>query len=214
MAASSVQSAIRDVSKSIYLSQFRGFGFRRQGNHLHRRSQDLIHAFNFQASRSKAGDFTVNLLVSSGALCRHWTGRPLPKNPATAFFPIQQRIGILMPDEQDRWWTINAEREVLCRDVGHALLKHGLPFFDAFPSSDAILERLRVGLTIPGSTLGQAKLVHAILAKEKGNAHEAELQLHAALEGARSSGFGDTVLAVASRLGFPSFAPQCDTRQE
>src|SRR5689334_3780539 len=136
MAASSVQSAIRDVSKSIYLSQFRGFGFRRQGNHLHRRSQDLIHAFNFQASRSKAGDFTVNLLVSSEALYRHWTGRPLPKNPATAFFPIQQRIGILMSGGQDRWWTINAEREVLSRDVRHALVKYGMPFFDAFPSSD------------------------------------------------------------------------------
>jgi len=201
MAASPIQSVIREVSKAAYQRDLRAVGFRRQGNHIHRRFNDLIHSFNFQASRLAAGEFTVNLLVTSEALYRYWTGRPLPANPATAFFPIQQRIGNLMPERQDRWWTIDTDQEILSRDVRHALLTYGLPFFDAFSSSEAILERLRADANIPGVSAGQAKLVRAMLAKERGNLQEAEQQIHAALEEAGSSGFRQTVLAVAHRLG-------------
>jgi hypothetical protein len=60
-------------------------------------------------------------------------------------------------------------------------MTYGLPFFDAFASSDAILERLRSGAAVRGTSSGQTRLVWAMLAKNKGHLGEAERQIHDAL---------------------------------
>ncbi len=194
--------ALRAASKAAIQGGLREAGFRRQGNHLHRRSDGLIHAFNFQASRGMAvplGAFTVNLLVSSEHMYRIWTGR-VPANPATMFFPIQRRIGSLMPQPEDRWWSVGTELTLLSQEVAHALVTHGLPFFDAFPSADALLEQLRDrSQALPG-LMTDTHLVHAMLAKDKGLEAEAAAQLREALEKAGSSPFRATVLKIAERL--------------
>jgi hypothetical protein len=204
MSTSPVQIAIRAASKAAFDNGLKAAGFRRQGNHLHRPSHDLIQAFNFQASRGSAvplGEFTVNLVVTADFIYRHWIGRPLPKNPAAALFPIQQRIGLLMPQREDKWWPADADIDALCVEVGHVLVAYGLPFFAAFPSVNALLERLRSGTGAPGMSPAQATLLHAMLAKEKGFDDEAEQQIRGAFEDARGSGFQETVGTIARRLG-------------
>jgi uncharacterized protein DUF4304 len=194
--------AVRLASRAAFQSGLRLAGFRRQGNHLHRRSDGLIHAFNFQASRGMAvplGAFTVNLLVSSEHMYRTWTGR-VPANPATMFFPIQRRIGSLMPEREDRWWSAGMEPALLCQEVSDALVNYGLPFFDAFPSADALLEQMRDRSHVLRGLMTDAHLVHAMLAREKGLEEEAAQQLREALEKAGSSPFRATVLKIAERL--------------
>jgi hypothetical protein len=51
---SQTEAAIRAASKAAFHGGLRDAGFRRQGDHLHRHSGGLIHAFNFQASRGMA----------------------------------------------------------------------------------------------------------------------------------------------------------------
>src|SRR5690348_54537 len=122
---------LRAASKAAFDGGLGAAGFRRQGHHLHRRSDGLVHGFNFQASRGmavRAGAFTVNLLVSSESMYRCWTGR-VPANPATMFFPIQRRIGSLMPERDDQWWSAETEPTILSHEVAAALVTHGLPFF-------------------------------------------------------------------------------------
>jgi Domain of unknown function (DUF4304) len=199
---SKTEAAIRAASKAAFHGGLRDAGFRRQGNHLHRQSGGLIHAVNFQASRGMAlplGAFTVNLLVTSEYLYLCWAGRT-PVNPATMFFPIQQRIGLLMPQREDRWWPVDGGIDGLCREVSRALVQYGLPFFETFPSADALLALLRSGSTLPGVLMTDAHLLLAMLAKEKGLDDEATAQLRRALEKAGASSFRDTVLRIAERL--------------
>jgi hypothetical protein len=195
------EAAIRAASKAAFHGGLRAAGFRRQGNHLHRRSGGLIHAFNFQASRGMAvpnGAFTVNLLVTSEHLYRCWTGRPLPANPATVFFPIQARVGLLMPQRKDLWWSVETEPTRLCREVVDVLVTYGLPFFDTLSSVDALLEQLRKGGARRG-LMTDAHLIHAMLAKEKGFDDEAAEQIREALAKAAAP-FRETVMRMAERL--------------
>lgn len=204
MPGSTIQSVMRAVSRAAYHGGLKAAGFRRQGNHFHRQSRDLIHAFQFQASTGMAvrvGAFTVNLVVTAESLYRHWSGRALPKNPATALFPINERIGLLMPQQEDHWWRADADVESLCLEVSHALVTWGLPFFDQFASLDVLLDRLRTGASVRGMPSGHVKLVHAMLASDKGHASEAEQQICQALEEAGASSYRETVQRVASRLG-------------
>jgi hypothetical protein len=207
MATTPVQKAIREVSKAVLEHGFRAAGFRRQGHHLHRSFNDVIHGIHFQTSRwstAPLGEFTVNLSVTADSLYRYWTGHPLPSNPATATFPINQRIGSLMPERLDRWWKVNTHTDIdaLCREVSDALVTYGLPFFDTFPSLESILEGLRKGSSFPGMMgyQGPATLIHAMLAKDSGHEDEAERKICQALEDAGTSLFRETVLLVAHRL--------------
>jgi hypothetical protein len=86
-------------------------------------------------------------------------------------------------------------------EVASTVIEYGLPFFDSAANSDALLARLRAGKGLPGLTVYQAPLVHAMLATEKGFTSEAQEQIRRALADAGDSPFGNTVRLVARRLG-------------
>ena len=163
------RSAIAAISPAVYANGLRPAGFRRQGNHLRRSSADLFHGLHFQASKWSTrleGKFTINLVVTAPFLYQGWIGKPLPANPATALFPVQQRIGFLLPDSRDHWWTVTSGDPIaeLAEEVTHALVRYALPFFDEFGSSSALLDRLRHGRGLPDLPR-RIWLVHAMLAQ-------------------------------------------------
>lgn len=206
MAQSITRKAIAYVSKSI-APRMKDAAFRPRANHFHRHLGDLIHGVNFQASQwgaSQEGSFTINLVVTSDWLYRAWSGRELPANPATALFPVQQRIGSLLPEHRDLWWKIADATDVglLSREVEEAIVHYALPFFDTFSGLDAILERIRSSHGLPGLTAPQVPLVHAIIAARAGLRTEAQAQLERAAHDAGDSPFAGTVRSVAQRLGF------------
>jgi hypothetical protein len=194
------------ASKVLAERGLKAAGFRRQGHHLHRAHDDLIHGVHLQASQwgtATAGSFTANLVVTSAWLYSSWTSRPLPSNPATALFPVVQRIGGLTPSRRDLWWEVLASSDLgaVSTEVASTVIEYGLPFFDSAGNSDALLARLRAGQGLPGVTAHQAPLVHAMLAAEKGLTSEAQEQIRRALADAGAAPFGDTVRLIAGRLG-------------
>lgn len=202
---------IAAISRTVFTSDFRAAGFRRQGVHLHRAAADLYHGIHFQASKwgtRSEGQFTVNLVVTAPFLYEAWTGRPLPANPATALFPVQTRIGSLLPAQKDRWWEVTdaPPSEALLAEVIDALTKFGVPFLDRFPSSLTLLERLRAGEDLPGVLGQQPPLVQAILAHHHGATDEARALLDGALDRAGPSTFRTTVQSIARRLGLEASA--------
>jgi hypothetical protein len=206
MRASVTQAAVRASSREAAESGLRAAGFRRQGNHLNRLNGELVHGIHFQASQwgtARDGSFTVNLVVTSEFLYRAWTGEPLPANPATALFPIAQRIGLLMPGRSDYWWRVSAEIDVdsVAAHVATMVVEHALPFFAAFADHDAILACLRNGRAPNGLLQGQIPLVHAMLAARAGCLAEAKERLESAVALAGASAFRKTVILVGSRLG-------------
>ena len=208
MSPSVTRAAIAEVSRYAYSERLKAAGFRRTGSHMYRPSDDLFHGIHFQGSQwgtADEGRFTVNLVVTSPALYEGWTGKPLPSNPATALFPVVERIGSLMPDNKDHWWRVSTSTEVaaLAEEVLRALVQHALPFFAAYPDSAAILQRLRAKGVLPGLTRAQGPIVHAIIAKAKGLPAEAATQIQRALVAAGDSPFRTTVKLIARRLEVP-----------
>jgi hypothetical protein len=205
MSRSSVLLAIAAVSKAASKSELLAAGFRRQGNHLLRDAHGLIHGIRFQASRGSAvplGRFTINLIVTSESFLRYWTEKPLPRNPIVIPFPVQHRIHSLSPAKAS-WWEVDGGTNIeeLCHEVTGVLLRFGLPFFEDFQSPVTFLDRLRERRGAPGTTRAQGYLVHAMLAKDQGFEEEARRELQKAFDGAEFSPFGQTVLAIADRLG-------------
>jgi hypothetical protein len=206
MSESITRTAIRVVSKAAFNNVLKKEGFRRQANHMHRQSGGLFHGVHFQASQwgsAVEGSFTVNLIVTFPGVYAYWTGTAFPANPATASFPVQQRIGLIMPGRLDRWWTVaeGVDLGVLSEEVALVLSKYGVPFFDRFPSCSALLETIRRGEEIPGVTEPQMPLIYAMLAQDQGFSNEAQNQIRMALRNVRSSGFRETIQLISKRLG-------------
>lgn len=87
---------------------------------------------NFQRSTSStslAVKFTINLGVASARLSRlspaEWRRRP----PRIYDCDWQPRLGLLMPDVDDRWWVLDdhSSPETLADEVIQALMAYGLP---------------------------------------------------------------------------------------
>lgn len=204
MSRSVTLSAVAFISKFVF-KELKASGFRRGGNHLYRPSHDVFHGVHFQASQwnsAQSGDFTISLVVTSPFVYEAWTGKPLPANPASALFPVQERIGRLMPGHTG-WWLISesTDQEAVGHEVLHALTTYGLPFFDQYPDSDAILERLRQGAAVPGLPEAQRPLIQAALALAKGHRDEAADLIRQALLRSEGSGFQKTVQLIGGRLG-------------
>lgn len=206
VASSLVATAMAVASKTAVERGLKSVGFRRQGSHLHRTHDDLVHGVNFQASQwgtAAVGSFTINLVVTSPWLYSSWTSKPLPRNPATALFPVSHRIGAVMPSQRDHWWEVTSSTDMVAlgAEVSEAIMMWGVPFLDGIPNGDALLDRIRSRKDLSGLIPGQVPLVHAILAVERGLGSEAGEQLRGALEHCGESPFSETIRRLSRQLG-------------
>ena len=206
MPKSLTRTVLGRVSKEFLGPLLMTHGFTRKAPHFFRPSADLFHCVHLQASQwggASSGQFTINLGATSASLYGHWTSRPLPSNPATAIWPIQQRIGLLSPSRRDLWWTVDANTETvsLGQQVVQFVSEFGLPFFDAFPDSEAILHAIRANRSVPGITDPQRPLLEAMLLVDRGEKDGAKDCILRALSKTKITGFKETILLIASRLG-------------
>lgn len=204
MSTSRAKTAALEIAKSLH-DALRAQGFKRREQKLYRPLGDVTHRINFQVSRwgtSDAGSFTVNLVIASGYCYEIWTGKPPSANPASAAYPVSQRIGLLLPDRKDKLWDVDASTDIqkLSKEVETLVVEVGIPFLDGIPDLESLLVRLRGEESVPYLTVPQARVVHAMLAARLGYRDEASLQL---VEALRLAGplFKPTVLLIAERLG-------------
>lgn len=186
MPQSITQQAMRRASKAVAAAL--GGEFRRQGPHLHRWSTDVFHCIHFQASQwgsADSGRFTINLVVTASYLFEPWLGMPFPANPATALFPIQQRIGVVMPSHTDHWWQVDrsTDLDAIAAESVFAMTQYGLPFFAEWSDARAILDRLRSPSAGAGARLTEALglIVRAMAAVHLGDRDDAKHAIDAAL---------------------------------
>lgn len=204
MSKSITQQAIALTSKEL-ASRLAAVGFKRKGLHLIRKSGSLFHAIHFQASQwggAAEGQFTVNLIVASPHLYEEWFGAPFPANPASAPFPVQARIGGLMPERCDYWWQVTQGADIarLAAEVADVVERLSADFFAAYANDEDLLVQLRKGIS-PGCTGPQAAVLRMLVASSLGYREEAELAFRAALEASRIPAFSDRVMNYARKLG-------------
>jgi len=147
----------------------RGFMVTR-GGLFSRSSAEMVHLIEFQrSSKSTAAQviFTINLAAASRVLWRH-AGIDA-RTPSLDSGHWKQRIGLLMKDPSDCWWTAS-DQESLKRagaDALVALEAFGLPALDAF-SSNAALRDLWLAGRSPGLTMAQRIVNLSVLLEEIG----------------------------------------------
>jgi hypothetical protein len=203
MSTSVTTAAIKRVSEMCAAS-LKPHGFRRKSPHLYRDTDDVFHCVHFQASQwgsRESGRFTVNLAVTSPGIYQRWTGRPFPSNPATALWPIQQRI-VAGGEVADLWWDISTNSDVsaIAEDVCQRLLNYALPFFARYPSTAAILAEVQRGVAPPSIPTPHLPLLEAILLTEAGRPCQAAECIERALAENKGTPFQNGIVMIAQRL--------------
>ena len=65
----------------------------------------------------------------------HNTGK-VPTFPIELYCVVRRRIGELLPNPHDKWWTISDDSYVtkILADIEQDITNYGLPFFDKYKS--------------------------------------------------------------------------------
>ena len=156
-----------------------GFGKRR---HTFNRPLEpgLVHVVNFQMGpfdppgteefppirRNRYGHFTVNL----GVFIKE-VAETLHQVPASSFVPeyaceIRARLGSLMPDHDDLWWSLDDDPAQTGRYMVDLLERYALPYLDRFHSRLAVIEEwLRHGQATGFAPRGDLSV--AVMLKER-----------------------------------------------
>jgi hypothetical protein len=115
----------------------RDVGFSKRRNRFRRVDSAGWQVVDFQASRWGSRDdtrFTINLWVGVAELA-----------DADADSHVQQRIGALIGDGEDQWWTIEASTDMqrLADEMRGVLEERALPWLEARGSVDGLVELAR-----------------------------------------------------------------------
>ncbi len=201
-------NTVQTISKDYCLPILNELGFKRKSPHYYRANGDLFHCIHFQASQwgsHDKGSFTVNLIVTAEKLYKYWTGASLPKNPATATWPIQVRLGDVCPEARDKWWEIKPHTDIsqVGNEIVNRIKNYGLHFFGKYNS----IGDIRAAFTSPKKYAGlfqsHAPIIEAIILVEEGSMSKAEEILKKELKINQGKPFSETILKVASRLNLP-----------
>lgn len=131
-------------------------GFSRRGQSFTRWDRKNCQVINFQVWKERSTDsttvFTVNLGVFSGALFWFETGLMKPKkSPSVEICHWRTRLGNLLPDRQDKWWSIEQDSEIpsISEEILSAMEAHALPVLGHLDRDEALRE-----LWLTGSSPG------------------------------------------------------------
>lgn len=206
MGASVTQAAVRKVSealKPVLVSN----GFVRRSPNFFRAEDSVHHIVHFQCSQwgsSDSGRFTLNLIVTTPSLFSGFTGKPFPKNPTSASWPISQRLGILV-DGRDTWWDVDGKTDpsLIADELIDKYIPQAMEFFGSYQSLQSIEHALNHATEygdVPGIFPAQVPLALAIIAYDHGDEQLATEHLEGAYAKNAGSSFTQTIDKVCARL--------------
>lgn len=122
--------------------------FKKRGNHFFKRNGEIGHCVNIQ--NDKWNDamhirFTLNLgIYTEWFWLEHYDFKHTEVAPA---FPkeyecaVRERIGDLLPTNEDRWYSITSDTDVrkLWDDIEHDLADYVMPFFARYNTASDIV---------------------------------------------------------------------------
>lgn len=147
-------------------------GFKRRGNSFVSKKNDIWFLINFQKSRKSSVDevvFTINLGIASSVLFNFFSKEI--KQPTIEDCHFRQRIGFLLAQRGDKWWTINSDTEInkLCDELKSCLIEHALTELENYSSNESLRD-LWLSDRCPGLTDTQRLMNLTVLLKKIGPA--------------------------------------------
>jgi hypothetical protein len=145
-------------------------GFKGRGNTFILKKDDVWSLINFQKSRKSSITeviFTVNLGIASSTLFDFYAKEV--EQPKIEDCHYQQRIGFLLPQNHDKWWTINSETDMdgLCVELKKILSEYAFIELERY-SSNSALRDLWLSDKCPGLTDTQRLMNLTVLLKKNG----------------------------------------------
>lgn len=91
------------------------------------------------------GQFTVNLSVFIAEVYEITADKPAPDNKM--FIPevrcqVRNRLGALLPEKGDRWWSLDADVDELSEGIHLLLDAYGIPHLAKYTSREATMSQL------------------------------------------------------------------------
>ena len=152
----------------------RSLGFRAAGQRWTIASADAIGLIEFQRSRAGPQEsirFTVNVGVRYQLLASFFDADAGRTPPKIEHCHWHDRIGFLMPERHDHWWTIDAKTDCrrLIDDLGDVLRRYAVPAIMCRLSREELLRELRLP-TFRGATTLQRLMYLSVAARDAGDA--------------------------------------------
>jgi hypothetical protein len=151
-----VVTALADVLKRA--------GYSKSGQDFRRTISDVVHMVSVQQSQASTRStvrFTVNLGVWVPSLA---STLARAKRPSVWDAHWRRRLGYLMPERTDVWWSVTSEEEAhsAARAVSSAVVLHGLPRLAELSDALALLRIWDAGSS-PGLTAAQCEQLRSKL---------------------------------------------------
>jgi hypothetical protein len=146
-----IAKRIKQIVDRGLAPSLRQAGFRRNGMSFHRLDGEALHVVNVQSSQwnSRAsGKFTINVAVDFADVTKLLPGRqPMPTIPKEYCCVLRMRVGNLMPDNRDHWWTVTPETqdEHLTAELMTVWTDYIAPWLEKFRTVSSIAENPNQG---------------------------------------------------------------------
>jgi len=120
-------------------------GFSRRSQNFVCETPECWGIINFQKSRYSPVDeksFTINLAIAAKSILSFYGQPTTAPPPSYASHWAEIRIGTLMPDQRDKWWTLSREDSysTVKSEVQTALLELAIPLIKPHLSEEGLLE--------------------------------------------------------------------------
>jgi hypothetical protein len=142
-------------------AELRPLGYRKRGMVFLRELADVIHVVALQSS-TQSTTASLRVTVNLGVWVPALADEAEHPGPWTAHW--RERLGGVMPDSDDLWWTIDAPdaEPAVSAAMVVALRAYGLPALATLPNAAALLALWQNGRS-PGQTAGAATRLAARL---------------------------------------------------
>jgi len=168
----SPQDIIKAAASLLHQGNLKPLGFRKSGN-TWVRNLEWPQVINIQLSQwnsSEEAQFTVNLGVAIEELRTAGEGIPPKGDLKEHDCDVRSRIGALLPNKQDKWWSVTpgTNTDELVAEIWSLLEQFGMPWLESLTTYSAVAEEF---------TRRKQPSMAALAHKLGGNDHEAELSM-------------------------------------
>lgn len=110
-------------------------GYKKKGRTFYLEEDDVTRVVNVQSSQGNTAEsakFTVNLGLYFPAVREQSLDEPLTDLPKEYECTLRERIGMLLPRQDDWWWTVrpSSDLDMVANAVSNAWTGYGQPWID------------------------------------------------------------------------------------
>jgi hypothetical protein len=112
-------------------------GFQRQGADFSRKYREALHVINFQLDKwnsKELGKFTLNIGAHFTSVAALLFGTdPMPvTSPKERNCLLRTRVGLLMPEHRDHWWSVTSETggDSMSEELANVCSSYAVPWLE------------------------------------------------------------------------------------